>query len=111
MTGGIAIDALGRSGRDILRADVDSRRRPSSASKIDAAIRAAAEGPVRGIPRHRTHGNLSSDRNHTLDAGAFRMGQSKVMKGAPCPVLSHHDGERGGCSRMADAAAAVGRPL
>jgi glyceraldehyde 3-phosphate dehydrogenase len=84
-------------------------RRATSVEEINAAIRAAAEGPLKGILGYTTAKNVSMDFNHDPHSSVFHMDQTKVMEGTLCSVLSWYDNEWGFSNRMADTAVAMGR--
>ncbi|WP_149588682.1 type I glyceraldehyde-3-phosphate dehydrogenase [Tabrizicola flagellatus] len=84
-------------------------RRATSVEEINAAIRAAADGPLKGILGYTTQPNVSSDFNHAPHSSVFHMDQTKVMDGTLCSVLSWYDNEWGFSNRMADTAVAMGK--
>lgn len=86
-------------------------KRATSAEEINAAIRAAADGLLKGILGYTMHKNVSSDFNHDPNSSVFHMDQTKVMDGTLCSVLSWYDNEWGFSNRMADTAVAMGRLL
>jgi glyceraldehyde 3-phosphate dehydrogenase len=84
-------------------------RRATSVEEINAAIKAAADGPLKGILGYTMFKNVSSDFNHDPHSSVFHMDQTKVMDGTLCSVLSWYDNEWGFSNRMADTAVAMGR--
>ena len=82
--------------------------RDTSAEEINAAIRAAAEGRLKGVLGFTDAANVSMDFNHDPRSSVFHMDQTKVMEGRLCRVLSWYDNEWGFSNRMADTAAAMG---
>jgi glyceraldehyde 3-phosphate dehydrogenase len=84
-------------------------RRPTSAEEVNAAIRAAADGPLKGILGYTDEKLVSSDFNHDPHSSIFHMDQTKVMDGTLVSVLSWYDNEWGFSNRMADTAVAMGR--
>ena len=84
-------------------------KRPTSVEEINAAIKAAAEGPLKGILGYTAYKNVSSDFNHDPHSSVFHMDQTKVMDGTLCSVLSWYDNEWGFSNRMADTAVTMGR--
>ena len=84
-------------------------RRATSVDEINAAIRAAAEGPLKGILGYTAFKNVSSDFNHDPHSSIFHLDQTKVMDGTLCSVLSWYDNEWGFSNRMADTAVAMGK--
>ncbi|MBN2630935.1 MAG: type I glyceraldehyde-3-phosphate dehydrogenase [Rhodobacteraceae bacterium] len=86
-------------------------KRATSVEEINAAIKAAADGPMKGILGYTEAKNVSSDFNHDPHSSVFHMDQTKVMDGTLCSVLSWYDNEWGFSNRMADTAVAMGRLL
>ena len=84
-------------------------RRTTTADEINAAIRAAAEGPLKGVLGHTPWKNVSMDFNHDPHSSVFHMDQTRVMDGTLCSVLAWYDNEWGFSNRMADTAVAMGR--
>ncbi len=84
-------------------------KRATSVDEINAAIRAAAEGPLKGILGYTAFKNVSSDFNHDPHSSIFHLDQTKVMDGTLCSVLSWYDNEWGFSNRMADTAVAMGK--
>lgn len=84
-------------------------KRATSVDEINVAIKAAADGPLKGILGYTTQPNVSSDFNHDPHSSVFHMDQTKVMDGTLCSVLSWYDNEWGFSNRMADTAVAMGK--
>jgi glyceraldehyde 3-phosphate dehydrogenase len=84
-------------------------KRATSVEEINAAIKAAADGPMKGILGYTTAKNVSMDFNHDPHSSVFHMDQTKVMDGTLCSVLSWYDNEWGFSNRMADTAVAMGK--
>ena len=85
--------------------------RATTAEEVNAAIRAAADGPLKGILGYTDDRLVSSDFNHDPHSSVFHMDQTKVMDGTFVSVLSWYDNEWGFSNRMADTAVAMGRLL
>ncbi len=83
--------------------------RTTSVEEINGAIRAAAQGRLRGILGFTERPNVSSDFNHDPHSSVFHMDQTKVMDGTMCRILSWYDNEWGFSNRMADTAVAMGK--
>ncbi|PTX05016.1 type I glyceraldehyde-3-phosphate dehydrogenase [Pararhodobacter aggregans] len=83
--------------------------RDTSAEEVNAAIRAAADGPLKGILGYTDKANVSSDFNHDPHSSVFHMDQTRVMDGRMVRILSWYDNEWGFSNRMADTAVALGR--
>ena len=84
-------------------------RRATSVEEVNAAIRAVADGPLKGILGYTDAPNVSSDFNHDPHSSVFHMDQTKVMDGTFVSILSWYDNEWGFSNRMADTAVAMGR--
>jgi len=85
--------------------------RETSVDEINAAIRAAADGPLKGILGYTDAPLVSADFNHDPHSSVFHMDQTKVMEGTMCRILSWYDNEWGFSNRMADTAVAMGKLL
>jgi glyceraldehyde 3-phosphate dehydrogenase len=83
--------------------------RETSVAEINAAIRAAAEGPLKGILGTTDQPNVSMDFNHDPHSAVFHLDQTKVLEGRMCRILAWYDNEWGFSCRMADTAVAMGR--
>ncbi len=84
-------------------------KRATSKDEINAVIKAAAEGPLKGILGFTTEKNVSCDFNHDPHSSIFHMDQTKVMDGVLVSVLSWYDNEWGFSSRMSDTAVAMAK--
>ncbi len=85
--------------------------RETSVEEINAAIRTAAEGPMKGILGYTDLKNVSADFNHDPHSSVFHTDQTKVMEGRMVRILSWYDNEWGFSCRMADTAVAMGALL
>ncbi len=83
--------------------------RDTSVEEINAAIRAAADGALKGILGYTEFKNVSSDFNHDPRSSIFHVDQTRVLEGRMCRILSWYDNEWGFSNRMADTAVAMGR--
>ncbi|MFA5538513.1 MAG: type I glyceraldehyde-3-phosphate dehydrogenase [Gemmobacter sp.] len=83
--------------------------RPTDAEEINAALEAAAEGPLKGILGVTRAKNVSMDFNHDPHSAVAHLDQTRVLDGNFCRVLAWYDNEWGFSLRMADLAAAIGR--
>jgi glyceraldehyde 3-phosphate dehydrogenase len=84
--------------------------RDTSVEEINEAVRAAADGPLKGILGYTDRKLVSSDFNHDPHSSVFHMDQTKVMEGGKlCRILSWYDNEWGFSNRMADTAVAMGK--
>ncbi|MFV0385318.1 type I glyceraldehyde-3-phosphate dehydrogenase [Paracoccus sp. (in: a-proteobacteria)] len=83
--------------------------RDTSVEEINAAIKAAADGPLKGVLGYTEEKLVSSDFNHDSHSSVFHMDQTKVMEGKLCRILTWYDNEWGFSNRMADTAVAMGK--
>ena len=83
--------------------------RETTAEEVNAAIKAAAEGPLKGILGYTDLPMVSSDYNHDPHSSIFHMDQTKVLDGNMVRILSWYDNEWGFSNRMADTAVAMGK--
>jgi glyceraldehyde 3-phosphate dehydrogenase len=84
-------------------------KRATTIEEINAAIKAAADGPMKGVLGYTTAPNVSMDFNHDPHSSIFHIDQTKVMDGVLVSVLSWYDNEWGFSNRMADTAVAMAR--
>ncbi|WP_201863009.1 type I glyceraldehyde-3-phosphate dehydrogenase [Microvirga soli] len=84
-------------------------KKNTTKEEINAAIKAAADGPLKGILGYTNAPNVSSDFNHDPHSSVFHMDQTKVMEGNFVRVLSWYDNEWGFSNRMADTAIAMAK--
>ena len=84
-------------------------KRATSVEEVNAAIKAAADGQLKGILGYTEFKNVSSDFNHDPHSSVFHMDQTKVMDGTFVSILSWYDNEWGFSNRMADTAVAMGK--
>ena len=84
-------------------------KRATTKDEINAAIKAAADGPLKGVLGYTIAPNVSIDFNHDSHSSIFHMDQTKVMEGTLVSVLSWYDNEWGFSNRMADTAVALGK--
>ncbi|WP_126977913.1 type I glyceraldehyde-3-phosphate dehydrogenase [Frigidibacter oleivorans] len=83
--------------------------RETTVEEINAAIRGAADGPLKGILGYTDRPNVSIDFNHDPHSSTFAMDQTKVMEGTFCRILTWYDNEWGFSNRMSDTAVAMGK--
>jgi len=83
--------------------------RKTSKDEINAAIKTAADGPLKGILGYTNSPNVSVDFNHDPHSSIFHLDQTKVLEGNFVRILSWYDNEWGFSNRMADTAVAIGR--
>ena len=86
-------------------------KKKTSVDEINAAIKAAADGSLKGILGYTNEPNVSIDFNHNPNSSTFHMDQTKVMEGTLVRILSWYDNEWGFSNRMGDTAVAIGKLL
>ncbi|WP_018266802.1 type I glyceraldehyde-3-phosphate dehydrogenase [Methylosinus sp. LW4] len=84
-------------------------KRKTSVEEINAAIIAAADGPLKGVLGYTSDKNVSVDFNHDPRSSVFHLDQTKVIEGELVRVLSWYDNEWGFSGRMTDVAATIAR--
>lgn len=84
-------------------------KKTTSVADINAAIKAAAGGKLKGILGTTDQPNVSIDFNHDPHSSIFALDQTKVMDGNFVRILSWYDNEWGFSNRMADTAIAMGK--
>jgi glyceraldehyde 3-phosphate dehydrogenase len=84
-------------------------KRATTVAEVNAAIKAAADGPLKGILGYTNTPNVSIDFNHDSHSSVFHMDQTKVMDGTFVHILSWYDNEWGFSNRMSDTAVAMGK--
>ncbi|NEU12256.1 type I glyceraldehyde-3-phosphate dehydrogenase [Methylobacterium sp. BTF04] len=90
---------------------VFTAKRATSVEEINTAIRAAADGPLKGVLAYTDQPNVSIDFNHDPHSSTFHLDQTKVMDGTFVRILAWYDNEWGFSNRMADTAVAMGKFL
>jgi glyceraldehyde 3-phosphate dehydrogenase len=83
--------------------------RATTVEEINAAIKTASQGALKGILGYTDRPNVSSDFNHDPHSSIFHMDQTKILDGTMCRILAWYDNEWGFSNRMADTAVAMGR--
>ncbi len=78
--------------------------RDTTVEEINDAIRAAADGPLKGVLGYTDRKNVSMDFNHDPHSSVFHTDQTKVMDGTMVRILTWYDNEWGFSNRMADTA-------
>ena len=81
----------------------------TTTEEINAAIKAAADGPLKGILGYTDEPNVSIDFNHDPLPRPSHLDQTKVLDGNLVRVLSWYDNEWGFSNRMADTAVAMAK--
>jgi len=82
-----------------------------SVDDVNGAIRAAADGPMKGVLRYSEDPIVSIDINHTTESSIFDAPLTKVLEGRMVKVLSWYDNEWGFSNRMVDMIQHIGARL
>ncbi|MBT6829519.1 MAG: aldehyde dehydrogenase, partial [Rhodospirillaceae bacterium] len=83
-------------------------KRATSAEEINAAMKGAADGPLKGVLGYTDEPLVSIDFNHNPASSTFDSSGTTVIDGTFCRVLSWYDNEWGFSNRMGDVAAVLG---
>ena len=86
-------------------------KRNTTIEEVNAAIKAASEGKLKGILNYTLDPNVSIDFNHDPHSSTFHMDQTKVVEGTLVRILTWYDNEWGFSNRMSDTAVAMGKLL
>jgi len=78
-------------------------------AEVNAAMEAAANGPMKGVLGYDPEPKVSIDFNHTEESSVFAPAQTKVIGSRLVRVLAWYDNEWGFSCRMADVAVAMGK--
>jgi glyceraldehyde 3-phosphate dehydrogenase len=84
-------------------------KRETTKDEINAAIKAAADGRLKGILGYTDQPNVSIDFNHDPHSSIFHLDQTKVMGGTLVSILTWYDNEWGFSNRMSDTAVAMAK--
>ncbi|TCZ57806.1 type I glyceraldehyde-3-phosphate dehydrogenase [Roseicella aquatilis] len=76
---------------------------------VNAAMKAASEGELKGILGYNTQPLVSIDFNHDPHSSTFDASQTQVVDGGLVRILSWYDNEWGFSNRMSDTMALVGK--
>ena len=91
----------------VVSLDVVLKTTPTK-EEINAAMKAASEGAMKGILGYNTAPLVSIDFNHMPESSNFDATQTAVVDGGLVRVLSWYDNEWGFSNRMSDTAALLG---
>ena len=83
--------------------------RATTADEINAAIKAAAEGELKGVLGYEDMPAVSIDFNHNPNSSTFDSSQTKVIDGKFVRILTWYDNEWGFSNRMSDTAVAMAK--
>jgi len=84
-------------------------KRDTSAEEVNALLKAAAEGPLKGVLGYSTEPLVSIDYNHDAHSSTIDSLETTVMEGKLVRVLSWYDNEWGFSNRMLDTAGAIAK--
>ncbi len=84
-------------------------KRATTVEEINAAIMAAADGPLKGVLGYTAEPNVSIDFNHDSHSSTFALDQTKVMDGTFVRTMAWYDNEWGFSTRMSDTAIAMAK--
>jgi glyceraldehyde 3-phosphate dehydrogenase len=85
--------------------------KPASEEKVNQALKAAADGPLKGILRYCDEPLVSADFNGTPYSSIVDSKLTRVIDDTFCKTLSWYDNEWGFSNRMRDVALLVGKGL
>jgi len=81
--------------------------RDTTVDEINDVLRAASEGPLKGVLAYNDEPLVSIDFNHDPHSSTYDAGLTKVMEGNLVKVLSWYDNEWGFSNRMLDTTVAL----
>ena len=81
--------------------------RATSVDEINSIMKAASEGPLKGVLAYNDEPLVSIDFNHDPASSTYDAGLTKVMEGTMVKVLSWYDNEWGFSCRMLDTTTAL----
>ena len=83
--------------------------RDTTVEEVNAALQAAADGPMKGVLATTNDPVVSSDMNHIAASSTVALPQTQVIDGSLVRVLSWYDNEWGFATRMSDTALAMAK--
>ncbi|MHA6645108.1 type I glyceraldehyde-3-phosphate dehydrogenase [Mesorhizobium sp. A623] len=86
-------------------------KRNVTVEEVNAALVAAADGPLKNILAYTKEPLVSIDLNHNPASSTFALDQTKVVEGNLVRVMSWYDNEWGFSNRMSDTAVAFGKTI
>jgi glyceraldehyde 3-phosphate dehydrogenase len=84
-------------------------KRATTVQEVNDAIRAAAEGPLKGVLGVYDEPLVSTDFNHDPLSSIFALEETKVVEGTLVRILTWYDNEWGFSNRMSDTAVALAK--
>lgn len=85
--------------------------RETTVEEVNAAIKAAADGPMKGVLAYSTAPLVSADFNHDAHSSTFAADGTNVTDGKLVRVMSWYDNEWGFATRMSDTALVMAKFL
>ena len=85
--------------------------KPATAEEVNAALKDAAEGPMKGILAYTEDPVVSTDMLHNPNSSIVDAGLTKVLGGNLLKVVSWYDNEWGYSERIIDLVAYVGKTM
>jgi glyceraldehyde 3-phosphate dehydrogenase len=92
----------------LISLDVNLKAEGVTKEMVNAAMKEAAEGELKGILGYNTAPLVSIDFNHDAHSSTFDATQTQVVDGALVRVMAWYDNEWGFSNRMSDTAALLG---
>ncbi|MCE2843321.1 MAG: type I glyceraldehyde-3-phosphate dehydrogenase [Novosphingobium sp.] len=86
-------------------------KRDTTKNEVNALLKAAAEGPLKGVLGYSDEPLVSIDYNHCPNSSTIDSLETAVIDGKLVRVLSWYDNEWGFSNRMVDTAGAMGKLL
>ncbi len=84
-------------------------KRETTVEEVNGLIKAAADGPLKGVLAYHTEPLVSVDFNHQPASSTVDLSATKALEGKLVRVASWYDNEWGFSNRMCDTAALMGR--
>ena len=85
--------------------------RNTTVQEVNDALKAAADGPLKGVMTYTLHPLVSSDLNHDPHSSTILIDQTKVIDGNFVNIMGWYDNEWGFSNRMADVTAVFAKTL
>ena len=86
-------------------------KRPTTVEEVNNALKAAADGALKGVMTYTLHPLVSSDLNHDPHSSTILIDQTKVIDGNFVNIMGWYDNEWGFSNRMADVTAVFAKTL
>ena len=86
-------------------------KKDTTVEEVNGAIKAAADGPMKGVLAYTDAPLVSADFNHDAHSSTFALAQTQILEGKLVRVLSWYDNEWGFSTRMSDTALEMAKHL